>query len=70
VNPVSRRELIRRLRRLGFTGLFAGSKHEHLMKGERTVPVPNVHRGDISVRLLRIILREASVSQDEWEQTQ
>lgn len=30
------------------------------------VTIPNPHRGDIGVDLLRIILKEAGVSRREW----
>ena len=39
-----------------------------MAKGDITVPIPNPHRGDISISMLRIILREAEISAEEWEQ--
>ena len=73
LTPVSRREFIRRLRALGFTGPHVGGRHQFLLKGERVLgPVsrrarPNPHRGDISVALLTRLLRQAGITRDEWQ---
>ena len=65
--PVSRRDLIRNLLRLGFDGPFSGGKHQFMIRGEVTVRIPNPHRGDIRRELLVRILRQAGVDRDEWE---
>lgn len=64
--PVSRRELVRRLQRLGFEGPYSGGRHEFMLRGDCRLILPNPHRGDISVDLLRRILRRAGVSREEW----
>lgn len=67
LTAVSRRELIRRLRKLGFEGPFPGSKHDVMARGDDSVVIPNSHRGeDISVDLLIKVLRQAGISRDEW----
>ena len=67
LTAVSRRELIRRLRELGFEGPFPGSKHDVMARGDDSVVIPNSHRGeDISVDLLIKVLRQAGISRDEW----
>ncbi len=65
--PVKRKGLIESLRRLGFSGPFAGGKHQYLVRESHRVRIPNPHQGDISKGLLMRILREAEVSRDEWE---
>lgn len=65
--PVKRRELLRRLRQLGFVGPYSGGKHEFMVKGTLRVRVPNPHRSDIGKSLLRQILREAGIDREEWE---
>ena len=65
--PIKRPDLIYYLRRLQFTGPYAGRKHEFMQRGARTVRIPNPHRGDISRELLAEVLREAGVSRDDWE---
>lgn len=66
LTPVSWLDLVRRLRALGFSGPFEGSKHPYMMRGDRVLTVPNPHRGDISIDLLKRILDRAGVSRDEW----
>jgi predicted RNA binding protein YcfA (HicA-like mRNA interferase family) len=63
---VSRRELIRKFRALGFEGPYAGGRHQFVKKGALKVRIPNPHQGDIDVTLLSRILRQAGISHDEW----
>jgi predicted RNA binding protein YcfA (HicA-like mRNA interferase family) len=66
--PVSRRELIRRLRRLGFDGPYAGTKLQVMFGRGRAVRLPNPHGSqDISDGLLARIVREAGVTRQEWD---
>jgi len=69
LTPVSRRELIQRLRKLGFEGPYAGGRHEFMLRGDHRLILPNPHRGDISVDLLQRILRRAGISREEWLST-
>ena len=64
--PTTRDELIRRLRRLGFSGPLQGGRHAFMVRQSLRLILPNPHRGDISVDLLARILRQADVSRDEW----
>ncbi len=66
LGPTSRRELIRRLRALGFDGPFAGAKHQFMVRGDRTVRIPNPHGSDIGAPLLREVLRQAGIELSEW----
>jgi predicted RNA binding protein YcfA (HicA-like mRNA interferase family) len=65
--PISRRDLIRALLLLGFDGPYSGGKHQFMIRGDRTVRVPNPHVSDIGRNLLARILRQAGVSREEWE---
>ena len=65
--PISRRQLIRGLRSLGFDGPYSGGKHPIMERGDITLTVPNPHRGDIGPELLARILRQAGISREEWE---
>lgn len=65
--PVSRRELIAALRRLGFQGPYSGGEHEFMVRGQRVLAIPNPHRGAIGLGLLAVILRQAGLSRKEWE---
>ncbi len=68
--PTKRRDLIKYLRALGFDGPYtSGGRHaEYMERGTTRVPLPNVHEGDISVGLLKRILRVAGISDAEWLQ--
>lgn len=68
LKPVSRRELIRKLRALGFEGPFSGGKHAFMKKGPLKLHIPNPHQEDISVDLLKRLLRQADISEEDWEQ--
>ena len=64
--PVSRRELMRKLKGLGFEGLFAGGKHQWMRRGGLRLTIPNPHGGAIDPGLIRRILRQAGITLDEW----
>mgnify|MGYP000849118916 FL=1 len=65
--PTKRRELIACLRRLGYSGPYAGGRHEFMLRGETSLTLPNPHAQDIGPNLLSHILRQAGVARDEWE---
>ncbi len=67
LSPVSRRELIRRLKKLGFEGPYAGGRHEFMLRETRRLILPNPHRSDISADLLARLLRQVGVTRKEWE---
>jgi len=66
--PISRKDLVRYLRKMGFDGPYSGGKHQFMLKGDVTLIIPNPHKGDISRELLARILRQAGISRKEWEQ--
>lgn len=65
--PIKRKDLIKALKQAGFEGPLAGGKHEFLVRGELRLVLPNPHQGEISRDLLRRILRQASISREDWE---
>jgi len=66
LTPISRRELIQRLRELGFEGPFTGGRHEFMVRGAVRLILPNPHRQEISPDLLSRILRQAGIEREEW----
>jgi predicted RNA binding protein YcfA (HicA-like mRNA interferase family) len=66
LSPVSRVDLIKRLRRLGWEGPITGRKHQHMVRGDCQLTIPNPHRGDVGVNLLKVVLNEAGISREEW----
>ena len=69
LTPISRRKLIRRLTKLGFTGPYVGGRHQFMLRGNQRLILPNPHEGDISAGLLSRILRRANITRKEWEST-
>jgi hypothetical protein len=51
---------------LGWTGPFYGGKHPFMIKGTHKQRIPNPHGGDVRLPLLREILRQAGITDDEW----
>jgi hypothetical protein len=52
---------------LGFTGPYAGGKHQFMLRGDKTLTLPNPHQADIGRELLARILRQGGISRDDWE---
>jgi len=69
IYPCSRREFIRKLRALGYSGPFAGGNHQFMSKGGAlSVRVPNPHgAGGIGVDLIKRILQISNIKQHDWE---
>jgi predicted RNA binding protein YcfA (HicA-like mRNA interferase family) len=65
--PVSRRELVAALRRLGFQGPYSGGRHQFMQRGNVSVTLPNPHQADIGRELLARILRQAGVAREDWQ---
>lgn len=65
--PIKRQDLIRGLRQLGFSGPYSGGKHQYMMRGTRKLHIPNPHQSDISMPLLKRILEQGGITEDEWE---
>jgi predicted RNA binding protein YcfA (HicA-like mRNA interferase family) len=65
---ISRKDLIRKFKALGFEGPFSGGKHQFMVKGPRKIRIPNPHgSGDVAACLVREILKQAAISEAEWE---
>lgn len=66
LKSVTLRELVRRLRTLGFEGPYSGGRHFFMIRDMLKLRIPNPHRGEISKGLLAEILRQGDISKDEW----
>jgi predicted RNA binding protein YcfA (HicA-like mRNA interferase family) len=69
LTPVTREELVQRLRRLGFDGPFTGGSHQFVVRGALRLILPNPHRREIGVDLLVRVLRQAGVSREDWDES-
>lgn len=66
---LSRIELIRKFRALGYDGPFAGKRHQFMRLGSRKIRIPNPHGSqDISAALVSEIVRQVEVDQADWDQ--
>jgi len=65
--PIKRGKLIQCLKKSGFSGPFAGGKHQFMVMGELTLHIPNPHKSEIGKELLTRILRQAGISKKEWQ---
>jgi hypothetical protein len=69
-NPCKRSDFVRRLRQLGFTGLYSGAKHQFMIYGQHRLTIPSYK--EYSVPQLRMMLREVEeiigrqITADEW----
>jgi len=64
--PVTWRELVTRLKSLGFIGPFEGGKHPYMARDDGVLTIQNPHRQEIGVNLLQRILRQGNISLEDW----
>ena len=66
----SRREFIRRLRKLGFDGPYSGTRHQFMVYEQYRLAIPS--NAEYSVPQLRMLIQEVEgilsreVAMDEW----
>ncbi len=64
---ISKKELIRRFKALGYSGPFSGGRHQFMKKGKQKIRIPNPHKSnDIHIGLVKEILKQAGISSNEW----
>jgi predicted RNA binding protein YcfA (HicA-like mRNA interferase family) len=49
IRAIKRNDLINYLSKLGFSGPYAGGKHQFMIKDKLRVTLPNPHQGDIGL---------------------
>ena len=65
INPISRKELISKLKAFGFEGPFRATKHQYMIKGRQKIFIPNPHGSkDIGNPLLKKIIRQLGINED------
>ncbi len=65
--PIKHKDLIKTLKKYGFSGPYSGGKHPFMIKEEIALTIPNPHGKDIGKELLKRIIRQAGISKAEWE---
>ena len=69
--PCKRRDFIRRLRKLGFTGPYSGARHEFMVIDKYRLSIPS--NTEFSLSQLRMMLIEVGsilsreITLEEWE---
>ncbi|MEA2065417.1 MAG: type II toxin-antitoxin system HicA family toxin [Patescibacteria group bacterium] len=65
--PLQRKILIKKLRKLGFTGPFPATRHEYLMKANHKIFIPNTHGNkDIGIPIIKEILKQLGINRDDF----
>lgn len=67
MKTITREELVRKFKKLGYEGPYSGGKHQFMKKGARKIRIPNPHRKDIHISLVKEILRQAEIDESEWQ---
>jgi predicted RNA binding protein YcfA (HicA-like mRNA interferase family) len=57
---------VARLKALGFSGPYTGGRHQFMVRGSVRLVLPNPHRGEVGADLLKRILRQAGIEEEEW----
>lgn len=67
LTPLKAREVIRKLQRLGYDGPIPGGRHVRMVHPEKgqIIPIPTHGGKDISVGLIREIVRQVGITRDE-----
>jgi predicted RNA binding protein YcfA (HicA-like mRNA interferase family) len=66
IPPCSRADLVQKLRKLVFAGPHPGGKHEYMRRGKFRLIVPNPHGKQIDSVLIKEILKQAGISNEDW----
>jgi len=70
-HPIKRRDFIRKLRTLGFSGPFRGTRHEFLVLEQHRQAIPS--NSEYSVPQLKMLLRQVEaalgrrISAEDWD---
>jgi len=68
--PITRKELTRRLQKLGFEGPFPGGRHDFMRRStdrlKVALPRADAKSREIGVELQKRILREVGATSREW----
>lgn len=66
LKPISRKELIRKLKRAGFSGPFSGAKHQYMLRSRLKIFIPNPHGKDIGLKIIKRVIVDINTSDKEF----
>lgn len=66
ITPLSRREFLKKLKKMGFEGPYSGGRHEYYRKNQQKIFVPNPHGKDLGVLIIREIIKQIGVHPEDF----
>jgi len=66
LSPLPRRVLIKKLRKLGFSGPYPAARHEYMERGEEKIFIPNPHGKDIGLPIIKKIIQQLKILDQEF----
>jgi len=66
LSPLSRRILIKKLRKLDFSGPYSATRHQYLERNKEKVFIPNPHGKEIGLPIIKQIVRQIGISNQEF----
>jgi len=66
LSPLPRRILIRKLRKLGFSGPYPATRHEYMERDDEKIFIPNPHGKDIGLPIIKKIIQQLKISNQEF----
>jgi predicted RNA binding protein YcfA (HicA-like mRNA interferase family) len=66
--PLKPEEVVRKRRKLGFSGPIPGGKHVRMYHPEsgKIIPIPMYKGKDVSTGVIREVINELEISREEW----
>jgi len=66
ISPLPRRILIKKLRELGFFGPYSATRHEYMKRNGEKIFIPNPHGKDIGLPIIKKIIGQLKISNQEF----
>ena len=66
LSPLPRRILIKKLKNLGFSGPYPANRHEYMKRESEKIFIPNPHRKDIGLPIIKKIIQQLKISNQEF----
>jgi len=66
LSPVPRRILIKKLKKVGFSGPFIATRHQYMKRDGEKIFIPNPHGKDIGLPIIKKIIHQLNLSNQEF----
>ncbi|MFH1412915.1 MAG: type II toxin-antitoxin system HicA family toxin [bacterium] len=67
LSPLHRKVLIKKLRKLGFSGPLPATRHEYMIKDKHKIFIPNPHKNkEISLVIIKEIIKQLNIDNNEF----